>query len=356
VAAGDDVVDRTPKDPRITESSGLVDSRRTPGVVWTQNDSGNAPVLYAVDRGGNTVGTARVTRVVNYDWEALAPLIGPDGSRLIAIGDIGDNDAVRSRVEIDVIPEPRTSGNSRVSPVRVIRLLYPAGPADAEAVLADPRDGRLYLVTKGLFDSTIYAVPSSAWPGGPDTERTVTATLQPVGRVRLTLVTDGAVLPDGRVLLRTYSSLAVLPALTSVHGGSTEDLPTLSPLATTGIPQQRQGEGLAVVDAAVGVLLLSSEGVAEPVLRWSVPTSVWQAGAGSASTGEGGSASGSGSSGAGSGGAGRPNETESAGSPSASGTGHQPGEMSAWLITLAGAGVFALILMLVGLRGWLRRS
>lgn len=354
VTAGDSVIDRTPKDPRIAESSGLVDSRRSPGVVWTQNDSGNAPVLYAVDRSGTTVGTARVSGVANYDWEALAPLIGRDGSRLIAIGDIGDNDAVRSRIEIDVVAEPKATGSSRVRPVRVIHLQYPSGPVDAETLLADPRNGRLYIVTKGLFTATVYAVPTSAWPGGPDTPRSVTATLEPVCRVNLTMGTDGAVLPDGRVLLRTYSSLAVLPPLTSVHAESTE-VPSLAPLAMTGVPKQRQGEGLAVIDPVVGVLLLSSEGVEEPMLRWSVPTRVWQAGAGPTSTGDGDTASAAEGAGAGSGGQQRPRATESAGSLSASGGGGVPDGRSAWLITLAGAGVFGTVLLLAGLLGWLRR-
>jgi hypothetical protein len=354
--------DRTLRDERITESSGLAASRRTPGVVWTHNDSGNPPVLYAVGPSGATVGTARVRGVGNVDWEALAPVTGRGGSRLLAIGDLGDNSAARSRIEIDLVPEPSTAGSSRIAPVRVLRLRYPDGPTDAEALLADPRDGRLYVVTKGLLTSTIYAVPTSAWPGAAGTPRSVTATLEPVGRVNLTLVTDGAMLPDGRILLRTYGMLAVLAPL-SMTTGSTEgsgsagtptDVPTLFPLATMALPPQNQGEGMAVLDAGTGRLLLSSEGAHAPFLRLAVPKDVWKVGATAAGTSAGGTpppVAPGGVAGAGSGSKGMLSAAgESAGR---TGDGGQAGS-GAWLITVAGAAAFAILLLIARRTG--RRS
>lgn len=360
-AAGrDNTSDRTLRDARITESSGLTVSRRTPGVLWTHNDSGTPPLLYAVGPSGDTVGTARVTGVPNVDWEALVPVTGRDGSRLLAIGDIGDNSAARSQIEIDLVPEPSTARSSRTAPVRVLRLRYPDGPADAEALLADPRDGRLYVVTKGLLTSKIYAVPTTAWPGTPGTTsrvRTVTATLEPVGRVNLTLVTDGAVLPSGRILLRTYNTLAVLPPLSKSTGsagssgpaGNASEVPTLFPLATMALPSQQQGEGMAVLDAAAGVLLLSSEGKEAPVLRLTVPAEVWGSGTAAASS---------------------PSETGHAPQPAAPAGGAGPGPASgeslpadddggaggsggagAWLITMAGAGTFAALLLVARVLG-----
>ena len=34
-------------------------------------------------------------------------------------------------------------------------LEYPSGPADAEALLAHPDDGRLFVVTKDVFGGTV---------------------------------------------------------------------------------------------------------------------------------------------------------------------------------------------------------
>src|SRR5688500_17838526 len=39
-------------DRAVRESSGLVASRREPGLFWTHNDSGDGPLVYAFDRAG----------------------------------------------------------------------------------------------------------------------------------------------------------------------------------------------------------------------------------------------------------------------------------------------------------------
>lgn len=275
-------MDRTIEDPRVAESSGLLTARRSRGVLWTINDSGNAPVVYAIGPTGTVVGGLRVSGVPNIDWEALAPTTAADGTPLIAIGDIGDNQRERSGIEIDLVVEPAfragTGGKAATttrSPVRRLRLRYPDGPADAEALLADPRNRRLYVVTKGMLSTMVYAVPSSAWPGTPGAHGPADAMLQPVGRLGISLVTDGSVLPDGRVLLRTYGSMAVLPPLTPPPAwqSASADVPRLHSVATLTLPDQRQGEGLAIADAATSTVLLSSEGVGEAVLRLVPPSS-----------------------------------------------------------------------------------
>src|ERR1700741_3966146 len=63
------------KEKSISESSGLVASRTTPGVYWTHNDSGDGPFIYAFDTRGNSRGIFRVTGAQARDWEDIA--IGP---------------------------------------------------------------------------------------------------------------------------------------------------------------------------------------------------------------------------------------------------------------------------------------
>ena len=41
--------------PAIREASGIVASRRYPGIFWVHNDSGNPPALYAVRRDGYSI-------------------------------------------------------------------------------------------------------------------------------------------------------------------------------------------------------------------------------------------------------------------------------------------------------------
>src|SRR5215207_9736579 len=58
--------------PPKQESSGLAISRRSPDILWTHDDSGGAPVLYAVDTSGRKRGSLRVRGVKNEDWEDMA--------------------------------------------------------------------------------------------------------------------------------------------------------------------------------------------------------------------------------------------------------------------------------------------
>jgi hypothetical protein len=46
-------------DKRLDESSGVVASRRHPGLLWTLNDSGGDPVLFLTDTTGAALGSIR---------------------------------------------------------------------------------------------------------------------------------------------------------------------------------------------------------------------------------------------------------------------------------------------------------
>jgi hypothetical protein len=276
----EDYTDRTVRDPRITESSGLVASGEHPGILWTINDSGNSAALYAIGTDGDTAATVWINGVANVDWEALAPVRAPDGTDLLAIGDIGDNEAVREQIEIVLVPEPESLEDTQLIPTAILRLRYPDRAADAEVLLADPDSGLLYIVTKGLLGGTIFQVPESVWPAGTDPGTVRTGTLQRVGDVGLSLATDGWVLSDSRVLLRAYSTLVILDPLPDASTSQGR----VSLLARTSLPSQNQGEGLTVDDEDDRTVLLSSEGTGEPILRVPVADSFWEAESGDVDT------------------------------------------------------------------------
>ncbi len=261
-------VDRTITDNRIQESSGLAPSLLHPGVLWTHNDSGNPPRLYAIGQGGHTKATLTVRGEPDLDWEAISSFRGREGgiapgAALIAVADIGDNNAVHPNVRIAIVREPSDLRSGPVTPIRVLRLRYPGGPRDAETLLSDPRDGRLYIVSKTLFGSTLYAVPRRVWPGGGTGVSRLT-TLTEVATMSAGFVTDGAFLPSGRILLRGYGEVYVVDQPSAVHHGR------LAVLARAGLPDQDQGESIAVIDNGRRALI-GSEGKDEPVLRIEVP-------------------------------------------------------------------------------------
>jgi hypothetical protein len=226
-------------DPEIVESSGLA---VVDGLVVTTNDSGDAGRVFTVDpTTGSTVGVTSWPDAP-VDVEALAPV----GSGHAWVADIGDNRRARRSVEVLRVPVGR--GDRTIDPERYA-LVYPDGANDAEALVADPLTGRLFVVTKGIFFGTVYAAPLPLRPDRPNR-------LVEVGDAP-GLVTDATVLPGGGgAVLRTYTSAHLV------------ELPTWSPVTTWDLPDQDQGEGVAL---AGRWLLVSSEGARSRVLRVPLP-------------------------------------------------------------------------------------
>ena len=265
-SAASRTVDRRIQDSRITESSGLAASTLHPGVLWTHNDSGNPPRIYAIAKNGSTAATLTLLAEPNVDWEAIAITRGTTGQALIAVADTGDNNAVRSSVRIALVEEPQKLRTASVTPVHVLRLRYPDGPRDAEALLADPRTGRLYLVSKNLFGSELFAVPKRVWPNPPaGSDRVSPVTkLTKVASMSAGLITDGTFLPNGRMLLRGYGKVFVMDRPEAVENRR------IATLADARLPSQDQGESITVTNGGRQALI-GSEGRREPVLRIPVP-------------------------------------------------------------------------------------
>ena len=164
-------------DPDIVESSGLA---VVGPLVVTTNDSGDSGRVFTVDpASGQTVGvTSWPGEPV--DVEALAPA----GDGHVWVADIGDNRHVRDSVEVLRVPVGR--GDRDAEPASY-ELVYPDGAHDAEALLAHPVTGRLFVVTKGVFAATVYAAPARLRPDRPNR-------LAPVAQAP-GLVTDASFLP-----------------------------------------------------------------------------------------------------------------------------------------------------------------
>lgn len=236
--------------PKLVESSGVAASRRQPGILWTINDSGNEPLIFATDTMGLDKGAFRVVGAENEDWEAIA--LGPcDGRECLYICDTGDNSIGRANARLYRIPEPSIASPARSTrPAEALDVSYPGGARDVEAAFVGG-DGELYLLSKGRAGAAqAYRVPASAWG-----RKQFVA--QPIGGISLgteslgSLVTDAAISPDRLVAVRTY--LAVFFFRLTPAG-------TLAPTAvgcgTAGL--QLQGEGISWLPDSK--LVLTSEG------------------------------------------------------------------------------------------------
>jgi hypothetical protein len=237
----------TLQDPTLAESSGLAVSTVHAGVLWTHNDGGSVAEVLAVDRSGSTVATVTLAGIDPYDPEALAPGTDHRGRATLYLGDIGDNLRERPDVSVFRFREPTRLADATV-PAQWYRFTYPDGPHDAEALLVDA-DGRIMVATKEFAGAALYRAPRTLV-----TESRGTNVLTRLADVPA-LVTDGAYLPDGRFVLRTYTSVYVY------------DRPGHE-VARASLPPQPQGESVA---ADGDRLLVGSEGERSTVLAVPVP-------------------------------------------------------------------------------------
>jgi hypothetical protein len=193
------------QNPAIRESSGMAASRRYPGVFWTHNDSGDVARVFAFDREGRDRGVFHVRGAANIDWEDMAIGPGPEkGAWYLYVAEIGGNKRVAAEVLVYRVKEPAPRpGVQQTEAAFAIRLRYPDGPHDAEALLVHPVSGDLYIITKATVkDADTWVFKAAA----PHTEKT--RTLEKIARLRLPgesplhlilgLVTGGDISPDGR--------------------------------------------------------------------------------------------------------------------------------------------------------------
>lgn len=170
-------------DPGLDEASGLVASRSAPGHLFAINDSLNDPELFVLDRRGVALGRMAVNGAANRDWEALAHAEGPDGP-LLVIADIGDNEAVHPHVSLYFLDEPEPGADGEYPgtlPLRhVLRLQYPDGPRDAEALAWDPLANELLVISKRDRPQRLYTVSLQQALSSSDLEWEARGTLPPL--------------------------------------------------------------------------------------------------------------------------------------------------------------------------------
>ena len=244
-AAGDDDAEvvLTFADPEVLESSGLV---AADGLLLTTNDSGDSGRVFAVGPEGRTVGVTTWADEPT-DVEALAPA----GPGQVWVGDIGDNPGSRGSVSVARVPVGRGAIDARTEVAdATYELVYPGGARDAETLLSHPRTGRLYVASKSFFGGALYEAPARLDPDAPNE-------LREVGGV-LPIATDGAFWPDGRhLVVRGYADAVVYA------------WPSLAEVGELELPDQPQGEGIAVTDD--GRVLVSTEGQFTDVLEVPLP-------------------------------------------------------------------------------------
>ncbi len=277
-------------DPDLTELSGLAASERSPGVLWAVNDSGHAPALHAVAADGEDLGTFPLEGLdealtAASDVEDLAVSGG-----MVYVADIGDNNNNRSQVAVYRFPEPDPDAPGPVRDVEVLRLRYPDGPRDAEALLVDPVSGDVVIIDKSFRIASggaamLAAAEAGVYAAEPPFDTAGVTTLRAVGAVALDdlatrataepveneaslygltgVATAADIRPDGAVVaVRTYGTLWLFDraegqSVVQALAGAPCEAPTLA---------EDQGESVAFLPGDGLTLVTGSEG-ANPELH-----------------------------------------------------------------------------------------
>ena len=134
--------------PALTESSGLIASRRYPGIFWSHNDSAT-PYLFAIGADGRSVRALPVAGANLIDWEDIAM----DEAGNLYLADIGISGMIRTHVAVHMMPEPSPF---RIAPAVVQRtwyLRFPGVRPDCEAFFVWRGYG--YLISKERLNDTV---------------------------------------------------------------------------------------------------------------------------------------------------------------------------------------------------------
>lgn len=252
------------EDPSITEISGLVASRRNPGVLWVHEDSGAAAVLTALDRNGATLGTLRLDAPA-LDNEDLALGPCPDDAWCLVLADIGDNAELRPTVALRRVVEPDLGDVSPDAPFELeaepetVSVSYPDGPENAEGAVVTP-EGDVIIVTKrNDGDAKLLRVPAAF--DVDVAEHVSTITIDPAGGLANT-VTGSDLSQDGdRLLLRTYGGVYQVDLSDVGLAGAADGSVRVLPAAP-----EPQGE--AVAWDADGRSVLQVSEATNPPLYW----------------------------------------------------------------------------------------
>jgi len=198
-------------DASVNESSGMAISRRIPNRTYRINDSGDTGRFFVMDLKGGGTKSVAISGFKPNDTEDMA--IGPcsDSTDCVFIADIGDNARRRGSIEL-VVVEERTDFPAQVEAAYRVRMRYPDGAHDAEALGVHP-DGSVYITTKDSRKLQIYKLKREQWHSSKKSIETLETvldvdwtTLRPKALAFTRQVTAMDIAPNGKsFLLLNYS-------------------------------------------------------------------------------------------------------------------------------------------------------
>lgn len=258
-------------DKDIPESSGLAISACQTGVIWTHNDSGDGPFIFALDMTGKHLATYKVENAKNKDWEDIAAHKDPSGKCFIYIGEIGDNDLKREptvyRIAEPQVPADGSKSDTKeplqTAPAESLHFKYPDHDHNAETLMVHPVSGDIYVLSKEKSE------PSSVFKLKPIFDSSDLQTAEKVGELKVPsipfgLLTGGDIAPDGKHAIICDYTMGY--ELTLPDSESNFDAIWAQPPTPVDLGKRDHGESIAYnIDGSA--LIAGSEGENEPLFQ-----------------------------------------------------------------------------------------
>jgi hypothetical protein len=187
---------------KLDEVSGIAASVKNSGCLWVQNDSGNTPQIFLINKETRILMTCTLKGVMNRDWEDLTIGPGPEpGKHYLYVADIGDNLGMFPTKFIYRFEEPSFDSTKKALEIRDFQRItfrLPDNQAkDSETLLIDPKTTALYILSKE-DTARLYKIENRAV-----ISRTDTLMAENVGSFPLHKIVAGSISPRGdEVLLK----------------------------------------------------------------------------------------------------------------------------------------------------------
>jgi len=188
----------------IDESSGVASGRINENVLWTHNDSGDKPRIFAMNLAGADLAQVTIAGAAARDWEDICSF--EIGSRsFLMLADVGDNAFVRKVCTLYIVPEPKLNAARRGARTSVpvamkINFKYSDGAHNCESVAVDTTSKTIYLISKHKRPTCkVYAL------GLPARSPRTLLVARPIAALVIPTATAMDMSPDGlRAVVCTY--------------------------------------------------------------------------------------------------------------------------------------------------------
>jgi hypothetical protein len=207
-----------------------------PDIWWTVAGGTAGSKLLAVDGKGRTRATYTLSGAAPARWDAITIVKNGSGETGLYVGDLSAGRG--GSVVLYRVAEPKTLAGGALA-VKKFTVKFPDGGHRGAALLADPAESRVYIVTRDTKAAAVFALPGVLGPAANALTRLRTLPFP---------VRGGDFARDGRVILKTTTDVRVLGGIRDEVG---QVVKTNASLAGSAFGVSSDGKKVLIAGAGV---------------------------------------------------------------------------------------------------------